>query len=51
MFLGDLVSWSSKRQNTISRSSTEAEYRAIANAMVETSWLRQLLQELHTPLR
>ena len=52
MFLGDnLVLWSSKRQQTISRSSAEAEYRAVANAVVEASWLRQLLQELHVPLR
>ena len=52
MFLGDnLVSWSSKRQNTVSRSSAEAEYRAVANAVVEASWLRQLLSELYTPLR
>ena len=52
VFLGDsLVSWSSKRQNTVSRSSTEAEYRAVANAVAEASWLRQLLSELHTPLR
>lgn len=52
VFLGDnLVSWSSKRQNTVSRSSAKAEYRAVANAVVEASWLRQLLQELHAPLR
>ena len=52
VFLGDsLVSWSSKRQNTVSRSSAEAEYRAVANAVAEASWLRQLLSELHTPLR
>jgi hypothetical protein len=52
VFLGDnLVSWSSKRQNTVSHSSAEAEYRAIANAVTEASWLRQLLAELHTPLR
>ncbi|XP_066364959.1 uncharacterized mitochondrial protein AtMg00810-like [Miscanthus floridulus] len=36
VYLGDsLVSWSSKRQPTMSRSSTEAEYRAVANAAVE----------------
>jgi len=52
VFLGDnLVSWSSKRQNTVSRSSAEAEYRAVANAVAEVSWLRQLLHELHVPLR
>ena len=52
VFLGDnLVSWSSKRQNTVSRSSAEAEYRAVANGVAEASWLRQLLLELHAPLR
>ena len=51
VFLGDnLISWSSKRQNTVSRSSAEAEYRAVANAVAEASWIRQLLSELHTPL-
>lgn len=34
----------------VSCSSAEAEYRAVANAVVEATWLRQLLQELHTPL-
>jgi hypothetical protein len=52
VFLGDsLVSWSSKRQPTVSRSSPEAEYRAVANGVAEVSWLRQLLQELHHPLQ
>ena len=51
VFLGDnLISWSSKRQNTISRSSAEAEYRAVANGVAEATWLRQLLLELHSPL-
>jgi hypothetical protein len=51
VFLGDnLVSWSSKRQTTVSRSSMEAEYRAVAHAVAETCWLRQLLQELHAPI-
>jgi hypothetical protein len=50
VFLGNsLVSWSSKRQPTVSRSSAEAEYRAVANGVAEVSWLRQLLQELHHP--
>jgi hypothetical protein len=52
VFLGDnLISWSSKRQNTVSRSSAEAEYRVVANGVAEATWLRQLLLELHTPLR
>ncbi|KAM3387017.1 hypothetical protein ACQJBY_010110 [Aegilops geniculata] len=47
VYLGpSLISWSSKRQPTVSRSSAEAEYRAVANAVAECSWLRQLLQEL-----
>jgi hypothetical protein len=48
IYLGNaLVSWSSKRQATVSRSSAEAEYRAVANAVAECIWLRQLLGELH----
>jgi hypothetical protein len=47
---GNLVSWSSKRQQVASRSSAEAEYRAVANGVAEASWLRQLLGELHSPL-
>ncbi|GJX93646.1 reverse transcriptase domain-containing protein [Tanacetum coccineum] len=51
VFLGNnLLSWSSKRQPTLSRSSAEAEYRGDANAVAETCWLRNLLRELHTPL-
>ncbi|KAK1670754.1 hypothetical protein QYE76_058913 [Lolium multiflorum] len=51
IYYGDsLISWSSKRQSTVSRSSAEAEYRAVAHAVAECCWLRQLLQELHRPL-
>jgi histone deacetylase 1/2 len=47
VYLGSsLISWSSKRQHTVSRSSAEAEYRVVANAVAECTWLRQLLSEL-----
>ncbi|GKC95999.1 ribonuclease H-like domain-containing protein, partial [Tanacetum coccineum] len=37
VFLGDnLLSWSAKRQHTLSRSSAEAEYRGVANVVVKT---------------
>nr|GFC95850.1 ribonuclease H-like domain-containing protein [Tanacetum cinerariifolium] len=49
-FLDNLLSWSSKRQETISRSSVEAEYRGVANVVAETAWLRNLLRELHSSL-
>src|SRR5438105_10072301 len=52
VFLGDnLVSWSSKRQTTVSRSSAEAKYRTMADAVAESCWLRQLLHELQRPLQ
>jgi hypothetical protein len=51
VFLGDnLLSWSSKRQPTLSRSSAEAEYRGVANVVSESCWLRNLLLELHCPV-
>ncbi|CAH9137075.1 unnamed protein product [Cuscuta epithymum] len=52
VFLGDnLISWSSKRQPIVSRSSAEAKYRGVANVVAESCWLRNLLLELHLPLR
>ncbi|XP_021764861.1 uncharacterized protein LOC110729434 [Chenopodium quinoa] len=51
-FLGDnLISWSSKHQHTLSKSSAEAEYQGVANVVSEACWLRNLLLELHCPLR
>ncbi|KAK1417226.1 hypothetical protein QVD17_26351 [Tagetes erecta] len=44
---GNLVSWSAKKQPTVSRSSCESEYRAMANAAAEIVWITHLLQELH----
>ena len=34
----------------MSRSSAEAEYRAVAKAVAESCWVRQLLHELHRPI-
>ena len=45
-FGGNLVSWSSRKQPTVSRSSTEAEYKAVANATAEVIWIQVLLREL-----
>ncbi|GJY67929.1 ribonuclease H-like domain-containing protein [Tanacetum coccineum] len=37
-------------QDTLSRSSAEAEYQGVTNVVAETSWIRNLLRELHTLL-
>ncbi|GKD16477.1 ribonuclease H-like domain-containing protein, partial [Tanacetum coccineum] len=51
IFYGNnILTWSSKRQDTLSRSSAEAKYHGVANVVAETSWIRNLLRELHTPL-
>jgi histone deacetylase 1/2 len=47
VFVGpNLISWSSKKQPTVSRSSTEAEYKALANGAAEAKWVDSLLKEL-----
>uniref|UniRef100_A0A2N9HVF5 Reverse transcriptase Ty1/copia-type domain-containing protein n=1 Tax=Fagus sylvatica TaxID=28930 RepID=A0A2N9HVF5_FAGSY len=38
--------WAAKKQPTVSRSSTESEYRALATASAEVCWIRTLLKEL-----
>jgi hypothetical protein len=41
-----LISWQSKKQSVVTRSNTEAEYRALADTTSELLWLRWLLQDL-----
>ncbi|CAL8167941.1 unnamed protein product [Prunus armeniaca] len=43
---GNLVTWRSKKQNVVSRSSAKSEYRRIAQGVCEILWLRWLLAEI-----
>lgn len=50
MFLGNsLISWKSKKQDWVSKSSTESEYRAMSAACSEITWPQGLLTELGFP--
>ncbi|KAE8710348.1 L-ascorbate oxidase-like protein [Hibiscus syriacus] len=46
---GNLVSWGSKRQWSISRSTTEAEYRALADVLADVIWIQALLTDMGIP--
>jgi hypothetical protein len=47
VFLGsNLVSWSSRKQPIVSRSSTEAQYKSVANTAAELLWIQTLLRDL-----
>jgi Reverse transcriptase (RNA-dependent DNA polymerase)/gag-polypeptide of LTR copia-type/Integrase core domain/GAG-pre-integrase domain len=43
---GNLVTWRSKKQNVVARSSAEAEYRAMASTASELVWIKQLLHDM-----
>ncbi|CAA0818610.1 Uncharacterized mitochondrial protein AtMg00810, partial [Striga hermonthica] len=44
---GNLVSWSSRKQASVSKSSAEAEYKSLAHVTSEVLWILSLLGELH----
>lgn len=51
VFLGtSMLSWKSKKHSTVSRSSSEAEYRALASLTCELQWLQYLFKDLHISL-
>ncbi|CAA7025129.1 unnamed protein product [Microthlaspi erraticum] len=50
-YLGaNLISWSCKKQETVSKSTTEAEYRAMSEAASEITWINAVLKELGVPV-
>ena len=51
VFLGsNAISWCSRKQRSVARSSTEAEYRVVATTASEVIWLTSLLRELMIPM-
>lgn len=46
---GNLVTWRSKKQSVVSKSSTEAEFRAMSKGIDEAMWIKNLLEELKIP--
>lgn len=46
MLGNSLISWKCKKQNTVARSSAEAEYRSMANALCEVTWIFNMLTEI-----
>lgn len=49
VFGGAPISWKTKKQSVVSRSSAEAEYRSMASTVSEVIWVRWLLSELGIP--
>ncbi|XP_039136472.1 uncharacterized mitochondrial protein AtMg00810-like isoform X2 [Dioscorea cayenensis subsp. rotundata] len=43
---GNLVTWRSKKQSVVARSSAEAEFRALALGICEGMWLKRIISEL-----
>nr|GEY69397.1 putative reverse transcriptase, RNA-dependent DNA polymerase, Gag-polypeptide of LTR copia-type [Tanacetum cinerariifolium] len=50
LFSGSPISWKTKKQSVVSRSSAEAEYRAMASTVSEILWVRWLLKDMQVQL-
>ena len=51
IFLGaNAISWSSRKQRSVARSSTEAEYRSVASTAAKLRWILSFLSELGVPI-
>lgn len=48
-FCRNLILWSYKQRQTVTRCSIEAKYKSLTNTTVEIQWLQSLLGELHVP--
>lgn len=48
---GNMISWSSKKQQVVSRSTAEAKYRSVAHLAAEITWVQLLLNELCAPMQ
>ncbi|GMI84033.1 hypothetical protein HRI_002072600 [Hibiscus trionum] len=46
---GNLVTWRSKKQSVVARSSAEAEYRAVSHGICEGIWIQRIMGELKMP--
>ena len=47
---GNLITWRSKKQNVVARSSAEVEHRTMANGVFEELWLKRILEEIRMPI-
>lgn len=43
---GNVVTWKSKKQNVVSRSNAEVEFKAMAQGICELIWLKSILEDL-----
>ena len=46
---GNLITWRSKKQSVVSKSSTKAEFRAMSKGIDEVMWIKNLLNDLQIP--